>query len=444
MYCIKCGKEIDDGTKFCSACGASQNPEIKEENKATEGNSNYKFLILVGCVFVVILAAVAIMGTKLFNQKNNTESVANEDLTTTENGDTTSTIPSNNETALNEHYFSEPVSVHDHVQFGYFEQDGDTSNGMEPISWHIIGLKDGYFLMVSDQILFGAPWTESIEEKVGELSHKQSLTYEDASVRNILNEFASVAFGEEELKYLQPVSVSKDLITLMAGNQYAQDYAFLPDYQMLDEIYGADGKNSACDTTKYARSFKATNDYYVMNRRGGTEYDVLYKDIMGKLCYTENPTEVKGIRPAIYINMQASPEWDYTVSDDVVDRIQPYLGVWMHDKYMYAETPDYTLSKGGPGIGYFIEVNEKYFDISPFTKNSNHQFPLSEFVFEKSVDGYDSFVSKSGEVRIMFVPNYMDGERDLALLVQLIGTGPDGWGTWAGFARDEDIKKHDN
>ena len=36
MFCINCGKQIPDGAKFCSGCGASQNPDTATETPAQE------------------------------------------------------------------------------------------------------------------------------------------------------------------------------------------------------------------------------------------------------------------------------------------------------------------------------------------------------------------------------------------------------------------------
>lgn len=40
MFCKNCGKEIEDGIKFCPECGASQNTIFTNKNLDTEENRN--------------------------------------------------------------------------------------------------------------------------------------------------------------------------------------------------------------------------------------------------------------------------------------------------------------------------------------------------------------------------------------------------------------------
>jgi len=40
MFCTKCGKELPDGTKFCTGCGAEQKPVAKPKDEAPDLNDN--------------------------------------------------------------------------------------------------------------------------------------------------------------------------------------------------------------------------------------------------------------------------------------------------------------------------------------------------------------------------------------------------------------------
>lgn len=48
MFCLKCGKEVDEGTKFCPGCGEAlgqADPKVTESNNITGGNVNGSSLL---------------------------------------------------------------------------------------------------------------------------------------------------------------------------------------------------------------------------------------------------------------------------------------------------------------------------------------------------------------------------------------------------------------
>ena len=51
MFCKKCGKEVDDGAKFCPECGASLLEYTNIENKSnSESESHYNAMCLAGII----------------------------------------------------------------------------------------------------------------------------------------------------------------------------------------------------------------------------------------------------------------------------------------------------------------------------------------------------------------------------------------------------------
>lgn len=67
MFCIKCGKEIPDGSNFCPACGAVQskvpNPAVSEAPtvRPTTGKPKKRLIIAIGAVLAVIAIALIVI-----------------------------------------------------------------------------------------------------------------------------------------------------------------------------------------------------------------------------------------------------------------------------------------------------------------------------------------------------------------------------------------------
>lgn len=62
MFCKKCGKEIEDGVKFCPSCGASQeNETIKAEVVSKEEHSTMKLIAFIFAIFSLICSAPALI-----------------------------------------------------------------------------------------------------------------------------------------------------------------------------------------------------------------------------------------------------------------------------------------------------------------------------------------------------------------------------------------------
>lgn len=76
MYCSKCGKEILEGSQFCSSCGnkvGQINGEIKEKKK---GLTKTQFFI---CLIIMIIA-VAGLGVYMINNMQQNQKQKQEDI----------------------------------------------------------------------------------------------------------------------------------------------------------------------------------------------------------------------------------------------------------------------------------------------------------------------------------------------------------------------------
>ena len=59
MYCKKCGKELPDNSKFCSACGTAQ-PKVINSNKSSESKNKNKKIALIGIIILVMIVIASI------------------------------------------------------------------------------------------------------------------------------------------------------------------------------------------------------------------------------------------------------------------------------------------------------------------------------------------------------------------------------------------------
>ena len=52
MYCVRCGKNIDEGSKYCTSCGYPVNGKVKEEH---ETKDNAQVISILGMIFSFII-----------------------------------------------------------------------------------------------------------------------------------------------------------------------------------------------------------------------------------------------------------------------------------------------------------------------------------------------------------------------------------------------------
>ena len=139
-------------------------------------------------VITIIITAALILTACSSN--GNERSRSKSDRDDDENGEveqinTPTSEPANTPTPIPEVYSIDG----DYIIFGHYEQDGDISNGSEPIEWEIVREEDGRMLLISRYILDAQPYnTEST-----------AITWETCSLRAWLNDdFINAAFDASE------------------------------------------------------------------------------------------------------------------------------------------------------------------------------------------------------------------------------------------------------
>lgn len=90
----------------------------------------------------------------------------------------------------------------DVIELGKYEQDGNLSNGTEPIEWYVIGKEDDKYLLLSKYILDARAFH----------SKKEDITWEKCSLRQWLNnDFLQISFTPSESKKIVSVNnINKD------------------------------------------------------------------------------------------------------------------------------------------------------------------------------------------------------------------------------------------
>ena len=90
------------------------------------------------------------------------------------------------------------VAVGDTLQFGSYEQDGNTRNGDEPIEWTVLAVKGKSALLLSKYGLDMKPFN----------TKRTSMTWAECSLRNWLNnDFMYAAFTNQEAEQIQVTDV---------------------------------------------------------------------------------------------------------------------------------------------------------------------------------------------------------------------------------------------
>lgn len=356
MYCRNCGNELVEDVRFCKKCGTAVRGMQREDTAAPEsmiesepqmnvdagakpiptakpaaakpaqavktvsggaadkvdGKLIAAVLFFLMLQMAVVLKVVSIVDTGAEVVGAMAETVLPVDGATGEDNQSGA-------------YFSKEIYVGGKVEFGRYEQDGNTQNGPEPIEWDVVdSFEDGYIL-VSRYILDGMPWDDG-SGNGSALELKTEITYEQCSMRRwIRDSFSMQAFTEEERAMIIPVSVKGDDILAKKGNQYATDYAFILREDEVMDYWGnaaPDVSNASlpCAVTEYAGwsglemgegqpRHRYGNSYYVAQwalRRRYTDANAKQAKIVtvsgaGRFSNAV-VTETLGFRPAIYIS----------------------------------------------------------------------------------------------------------------------------------------------
>ena len=179
----------------------------------------------------------------------------------------------------------------DYLLFGSYEQDGDLSNGPEPIEWIILDQNENGTLLLSRYILAAQAFDSENKES----------SWEESTLRTWMNQdFYQEAFTEEQQELIRETTLKNpDNAFYMQGfegndtvdNVFCLGYDDIEkyfEYSVWDEANNIGrSQQLMAEPTKYAtnngvKTFKITsNDYNTIYKKDGYT-----KDIVGmKTCY---------------------------------------------------------------------------------------------------------------------------------------------------------------
>ncbi len=197
---------------------------------------------------------------------------------------------------------SSDVKVGDVIRFGVYEQDNDTSNGMEPIEWEVLDIDSDKALLVSRYVLEVLPYNAG----------SVAVTWEESSLREWLNgTFYNTAFNETEKTGIIESTVENpdNVVFHVDGGKVTTDRLFcLSAYELLtyygfsyyDPVNAFDGcsEQLIIDATPYVKEntgkdvysrtitekdYTDDNDLYWQGYRGKNLNDLGFtRDAIGK------------------------------------------------------------------------------------------------------------------------------------------------------------------
>lgn len=206
--------------------------------------------ILIG-VFVIIAVSVilSIALNACFGSKKPTIFPPDESCTGTSKSTKTSTTSTTTTTTTTTTKLSGIGFVKEGqiIEFGSYEQDGNTENGKEAIEWIVLEVETDRALLISKYGLDAQPYNNSL----------QNTTWAECSLRSWLNStFYNKAFSSSEKEIIQKTYLTTpdnpDPYSAAYGGASTYDYVFLLSLDEVEKYFNTDASRVA-QFTQYAK-----------------------------------------------------------------------------------------------------------------------------------------------------------------------------------------------
>lgn len=220
---------------------------------------------------------------------------------------------------------TDEISVGQHLIFGAYEQDGNLSNGREPIEWRVLAIEDGKALVISEKLLDYQAYHNEYD----------GVTWETCTLRSWMNQdFFNAAFVKSEQKKIALVSNvnPKNLLYDTSGGKSTQDKIFALSLEEAQKYFSSNIARKAYVTeyAKKVRTVKRTDadivqktefnsddsEYWWLRSAGGSQTSPAGISDKGKLRY--DGFEVNGleaVRPALWLIIGDNAEYAMSLDE---------------------------------------------------------------------------------------------------------------------------------
>ena len=290
----------------------------------------------------------------------------------------------------------EDVMIGDHVYLGSLEQDGNSENGREPISWTIIDLNGSYCILITDRI---------IKHHAFDTSAGSNTNWTSSAIRSwMTTELFSDVFSESEQAII--VSVKTGETGEYINNYESSDKIFLLSeeqaklYVLRNEcrVIPAEQKDFTVEQDKYHRE-----EWWLRTSYGVTKKNKEPRGTAaGKSVNAIRMGEVLGVRPVVVVEkskiklrqfqLPERDEYDYlmyrvinkTAPSECMERLHDKTVTYLSEHYDKAYRAKIKRSRSY----VFYLINSSTGEVLSYDNKGSTFTPSYSISFEEDTDRY--------------------------------------------------------